>query len=135
MKVEDVTHNNVVIAKIFYNQPIEPGVHFYGENDNSLQVGKQLRMKGEKIKPHKHFPVKIQREETLQEVLYIEKGKVKVVFYGDQWEEVDARILNRGDMILLMKGGHGFEMLEETVMIEVKQGPHDPNSTQRFKGV
>ena len=36
-------------------------------------------------------------------------------------------------MILLIKGGHGFKMLEEAVMIEVKQGPYIPESTQRFE--
>jgi len=133
VKVEDVTHNKIVIAKIFYNQPIDPGVHFYVGGECSLQVGKQRRESGEIIKPHWHIPVKIQREETLQEVLYIEKGKVKITFYTDQWEEIDSRILNVGDMILLIKGGHGFEMLEETEMIEIKQGPYDPEATKRME--
>ena len=133
MKKENNVYHDEVMATVIYAEEIEPGVRFYGENDNSLQVGKHLRMKGEEIKPHKHLPVRIEREETLQEVLYIEKGKVKITFYTDQWEEFDARILNRGDMILLIKGGHGFKMLEETVMIEVKQGPYVPESTQRFE--
>ncbi|MCK5082402.1 MAG: hypothetical protein KAR31_05805 [Candidatus Omnitrophica bacterium] len=133
MKKENIVYNDEVIATIIYAEEIEPGVHFYGENDNSLQVGKQLRMKGEKLGPHKHLPVKVERQETLQEVLYIEKGKVKVIFYDDQWGETDARVLNKGDMILLMRGGHGFEMLEETVMIEVKQGPYDSAATQRME--
>ena len=34
------------------------------------------------------------------------------------------RILQTGDVILLASGGHGFTMLEETEMIEVKQGPY-----------
>jgi len=108
-------------------------VHFYVENESSLQVGKQLRLKGEKIKSHRHMPVKVEREETLKEVLYIEKGKVKVIFYSEKWKEIDSRILNKGDMILLIKGGHGFEMLEDTEMIEIKQGPYDPAATQRLE--
>lgn len=134
MKKENIICDDGVVATIIYAEPIGPGVHFYSEDDNSLQVGKQLRIKGEKIKPHRHLPVKIQHEETLQEVLYIEKGKIKVAFYDDQGEEFDVRILNQGDMILLMKGGHGFEALEETVMIEIKQGPYNPESTQKFEG-
>ena len=73
----------------------------------------------------------MQKEETLKEVLYIESGKVKINFYNDRWEEIDSRILNQGDMILLVKGGHGFEMLEETVMVEIKEGPYNPASTQK----
>ena len=134
MKTENIVYNDKVMATVIYAEKIEPGVHFYSEDNNSLQVGKQLRVKGEKIKPHRHLPVKVQREETLQEVLYVEKGKVKVAFYDDQGEKFEDRILSQGDMILLVKGGHGFEMLEETVMIEIKQGPYNPESTQKFEG-
>src|SRR3989344_1480124 len=122
MKIEHIQHNGDIIAVIFYNRPTDPGVHFYTDNKSTLQVGKQLRFKGEEIKPHRHLPVKMQKEETLKEVLYIESGKVKINFYNDRWEEIDSRILNQGDMILLVKGGHGFEMLEETVMVEIKEG-------------
>lgn len=133
MKVERVQHNGQTIAMIFYNRPIDPGVHFYVENKCSLQVGKQRRLKGEKIRPHRHILVKVEREETLQEVLYIERGKVKIIFYGNKWEEVGSRVLSAGDMVLLIKGGHGFEMLEETEMIEIKQGPYNPAATQRME--
>jgi hypothetical protein len=33
-------------------------------------------------------------------------------------------VLNSGDTILLASGGHGFEMLEDTEMLEIKQGPY-----------
>ncbi|MCK5013149.1 MAG: hypothetical protein KAS66_04975 [Candidatus Omnitrophica bacterium] len=134
MEKENIIYDNEIVATVIYAEEIEPGVHFYGKDKSTLQIGKQLRMKGEAIKPHKHLPVKVQREEILQEVLYIEKGKMKITFYTDEWEEIDSRVLNDGDMILLIKGGHGFEMLEETVMIEVKQGPYNPDSTRRFEG-
>ena len=35
-----------------------------------------------------------------------------------------SEILNEGDFIILINGGHGFKMLEETEIIEVKQGPY-----------
>ena len=46
------------------------------------------------------------------------------------------RILQGGDVILLATGGHGFEVLEEIEMIEVKQGPYagDQDKT-RFDGI
>ena len=131
MKVEPIQDNSETMAIIFYNRPIDPGVHFFIDNQSSLQVGKQLRLKGEEIKPHRHLPVKIEREKTLKEVLYIERGKIRINFYNDRWEEIDSRILNQGDIVLLIAGGHGFEMLEETVMVEVKEGPYNPASTQK----
>lgn len=111
---------------VIYAGEIDPGVHFYAEDQCSLQVGKQRRLKGERITPHRHLAVKVERTQILKEVLYIEKGKLKITFYTEQWDEIGSRILNGGDMILLIKGGHGFEMIEETEMIEIKQGPYDP---------
>ena len=47
-----------------------------------------------------------------------------------------SKILNKGDVILLVNGGHGFEMLEKTEMIEVKQGPYiDGKDKTRFDPV
>jgi hypothetical protein len=67
---------------------------------------------------------KVQREVFYtQEVLFIRKGKVKVDFYDDNRKYIDTRTLITGDVILLASGGHGFQMLEPTEIIEVKQGP------------
>jgi len=132
MKVEHIQHNGESLATIFYNRLIDPGVHFFTDNNSSLQVGKQRRAKGEMIKPHKHVAVKVKRTETLKEVLYIEKGKVQISFYDDKNKHLENRILGQGDMILLCKGGHGFMFLEETQMLEIKQGPYDPKSTARL---
>lgn len=134
MKKENIVYDGEVMAMIVYAGTVDPGVHFYAEDQCSLQVGKQRRLKGERITPHRHLAVKVERTETLKEVLYVEKGKVKTIFYTEQWDEVGSRILNGGDMILLIKGGHGFEMLEETVMVEIKEGPYNPASTQKKDG-
>jgi hypothetical protein len=49
---------------------------------------------------------------------------------------LESRILSAGDVILLAFGGHGFEMLEPTEIIEVKQGPYagDQDKT-RFESI
>jgi len=134
MKIEDIVHNNQILAKIFYKGEVKKGAHFYTSDESSLQVGKHLHFKNDKITPHKHMPVKIVKEESLQEVLCIERGKVKITFFSDDFEELENRILHQGDVILIIKGGHNFEFLEETEMIEVKQGPYNPDSTIRFEG-
>jgi len=58
-----------------------------------------------------------------QEVLFIKSGKVRVDFYDEAREYLESRILEQGDVVLLAHGGHGFQMLEPSEMIEVKQGP------------
>jgi mannose-6-phosphate isomerase-like protein (cupin superfamily) len=78
---------------------------------------------GKVIDPHVHNPVPRQVHYT-QEVLFIKRGKLRVDFYNDQRDYLESRVLREGDVILLASGGHGFEVLEELEMIEVKQGPY-----------
>ncbi len=45
-------------------------------------------------------------------------------------------MLQTGDVILLVSGGHGFVVLEEVEMIEVKQGPYSGDADKkRFSGI
>ena len=66
----------------------------------------------------------------------IRKGRLRVDFYDEEQRYLESRILEAGDTILLITGGHGFEVLEEVEMIEVKQGPYvgDGDKT-RFAGI
>ena len=90
---------------------------------------------GYKITPHTHNKIGRSIFYTL-ETLFIKKGKVKVDFYTSEKDFIESKVIKTGDVILLASGGHGFTMLEQTEMIEVKQGPYsgDPDKT-RFKGV
>ena len=81
------------------------------------------RPKGHIIEPHRHNLVSREVVQT-QEVLFVKSGKVRVDFYNDDQKYIESRILLPGDVILLAAGGHGFEMLEPSEMIEVKQGPY-----------
>ena len=84
------------------------------------------RPKGYTILPHIHNEVKRTINYT-QEVLYIKSGLVKVDFYKLDRSFFMSRVLETGDVILLSAGGHGFEMIEESEIIEVKQGPFSGN--------
>ncbi|HSW61451.1 MAG TPA: hypothetical protein VLJ60_11665, partial [bacterium] len=71
-----------------------------------------------------------------QEVLVMRKGKLRVDFYDNERNYLESRILEAGDVILLASGGHGFEVIEDVEMIEVKQGPYaGENDKTRFVGV
>lgn len=121
--VERISHNNSLLAIIVRSNYGKEGIEFFTPDDFSQQLAYMNRPAGYKIAPHKHN--KAQREVFYtQEVLFIKKGKVKVDFYDDYKQVVGTRILETGDVILLAGGGHGFEMLEQTEIIEVKQGPY-----------
>lgn len=71
-----------------------------------------------------------------KEVLIIKSGMVRVDFYDDDQAYLESRLLHEGDVLLLAYGGHGFEMLEPTEMIEVKQGPYAGEADKtRFIGI
>jgi hypothetical protein len=59
-----------------------------------------------------------------QEVLFLRRGTVKLNLYSSTKEPIGSRVLNAGDLVLLCGGGHSLEMLEDSSMIEVKQGPY-----------
>ncbi len=101
----------------------EKGIHFFTPNEFSQQLAYMNHPAGKIIEPHYHNAV--QRNVVFtQEVLIIKKGKLKVDFYDDDLNHAESRILETGDIILLSAGGHGFEVLEDLEMIEVKQGPY-----------
>ena len=101
----------------------EPGIQFFTPNDFSQQLASMSYQPGKVIPAHTHNPVQREVMHT-QETLFIRKGKVRVDFYTEQREYRTSRILSAGDVILLIAGGHGFEVLEELNMVEVKQGPY-----------
>jgi mannose-6-phosphate isomerase-like protein (cupin superfamily) len=59
-----------------------------------------------------------------KEVLFIRSGRVRVDFYTEAQVYIESTVLEAGDVILLAFGGHGFQMLEASEIIEVKQGPY-----------
>lgn len=121
----------VIVSRDFH----EAGIHFFTPNDLSQQLAYMRHPAGKVIDPHVHNPVARSVQYT-QEVLFIKKGKLRVDFYDSSQQYLESRILLAGDVILLATGGHGFEVLEEIEMIEVKQGPYagDQDKT-RFAGV
>jgi hypothetical protein len=82
--------------------------------------------KGHIIQAHKHLDFKRDISDT-NEVLLIKGGVVKVNLYTSDEKFLCERILKTGDLILLISGGHSFEFLEASEMIEIKQGPYAGN--------
>jgi len=131
--IETIVEGIEAIALIIRADFDEPGIHFFTPDSFSQQVAYMKHPKGKKIYPHVHALVSRQVLYT-QEVLYVKKGRMKVNLYSSKRELVTSRILERGDLILLCGGGHSFEMLEETSMIEIKQGPYaGDNDKIRFE--
>ena len=131
--IEKIVHNNLLMALIVKHTYNENGIHFFTPDDFSQQLAFMRHDVGKMIDPHVHNPVKREVHFT-KEVLIIRKGKLRIDFYTEKQKYIKSRILQAGDVILLSEGGHGFEVLEELEMFEIKQGPYagDMDKT-RFK--
>ena len=121
--IENIVHGLEPIALIIKADFDESGLHFFTPGSFSQQLAFMKHPSGHKISPHVHNMVNRQVLFT-QEVLLIRRGRVRINLYSSDKEFVCSRDLEAGDLILLCGGGHSFEMLEETSMIEVKQGPY-----------
>lgn len=133
--IENISQSGRVLATLLRTTYHDQGIKFFTPDEYSQQLAYMNRVQGYVIQPHVHNAVPRQVEFT-KEVLFIKSGKVRVDFYDDEQNYLESRILNPGDVILLAFGGHGFEMLEASEIIEVKQGPYagDADKT-RFEPV
>ena len=120
-------------AVIIRRGDVPPGVHFFTPDENPLQVGWQMRPKGTLIKAHAHCEVQTKLAGYLQEVLYIQQGRLKIIFYTDDGRPVTERVLEGGDTILLIRGGHAFQAIDDVRMLEIKMGPYDPAGKKNLK--
>jgi hypothetical protein len=133
--IENIVYNDLWLAIIIRANFKEEGIHFFTPGEFSQQLGYMKRPKGYIIEPHihKHLERKVL---YTQEVLLVRSGVVRVDFYDKLQNYLESRILHKGDVILLASGGHGFEILQEAEIIEVKQGPYSSeNDKIRFTNV
>lgn len=129
---ESVEHEGVLIAYIIRRESIPAETMFVTPDDFKQQLGFIVYPKGGEIARHVHKPME-RHLVGMSEVLLIRKGVVEVDFYTDTKEYVNTKRLQEGDLLLLAGGGHGFRCLEDTVMVEIKQGPYiGPDEKERF---
>jgi hypothetical protein len=119
-----------LLATVVRGAATSQGMQFVTDHDSSLQVGCAFYKSGHEVPPHTHYP-KIRKIYFTQEVLMVRKGKILVSVYltqGDRDGSCPKQIvLNEGDIIIFHGGGHGLVALEDSDVVEVKQGPYAGN--------
>jgi len=121
--IEKLVNKGEIISIIIRANYKSENIEFFTPDDFSQQMAYMNREKDYVIPPHIHNPVKREVIYT-QEVLFIKSGKVRVDYFDDDRNYLESRVLNQGDVVLLSGGGHGFYMIEDSEIIEVKQGPY-----------
>lgn len=130
--IEVIEIDSKILAYIISKQWNPKQTNFVTSPDQTFQLGMIVYKKGEKIIPHTHLPIERSVKGT-PECIFVKDGKCYVDLYGSDQKLFKTRVLNRGDIILLLDGSHGFRMIEDTMLIEVKQGPYaGDNDKQRF---
>ena len=133
--VENVVYEGELLAILLRADYHAEGIKFFTPGHFSQQLGYMNRPSGYVIDPHVHNSVSRLVHFT-KEVLFIKSGKVRVDFYTENKIYIESRLLSGGDFLLLAYGGHGFEMIEESEIIEIKQGPYAGNDDKtRFAAI
>jgi cupin fold WbuC family metalloprotein len=121
--IKKIKVNNEIVAKVFkFRKKKFKGIKFFTPNTDNLQVGLMSHPTNHIIQPHYHKNKK-KIIKHMSELLIIYSGKLQVFFYNKKMKRTKSIILNKKDMILLIKGSHGFKTLNKTEMLEIKQGP------------
>jgi len=131
--IEEINNGQECLAMIIRKDFGSYGSHFATSLENPLQIGVIERGAGDVISSHKHLPVQVDHCGIRQEFLHVMMGKVRVTFFDTEGRQVAERILDQGDSLLQMSGGHGFHFEEPTRLIEVKLGPYSTKDNDKQK--
>ena len=121
--IENITWQGVPLAYIIRGKLNPTQTTFLTPPEFKQQVGFIVYPAGGEIQRHMHRPLERHLVGT-SEVLIVRRGRCEIDIYNDERELVATRELAQGDIMLMVGGGHGFRMLEDTVFLEVKQGPY-----------
>lgn len=121
--VEHITWHDQHVATIIRDNYKPDKTTFVTPDSYYQQAGFVVYPQGGKVKRHSHLPLQRHLVGT-PEALMVRKGKVEVDLFSLDKEFLGTWTLDQGDLILLVAGGHSCRCLEDTVLLEIKQGPY-----------
>jgi hypothetical protein len=121
--IEKFSEGDALLAWVIRAGPLPERTTFLTPQDFSQQVGFVVYGAGAEIPRHFHLPVERKIVGTT-EVILVKRGRCDADIYGESRKHVATVSLSEGDMIIMLRGGHGFRIHEDTVLLEVKQGPY-----------
>ena len=121
--VDIIEKAGVELCYIIRGELAPDATTFITPADYKQQVGFVAYPAGGEVQRHLHLPLERHLVGT-SEVLFVRKGRCVLDVYDDAKELVASREVKAGDLVLMVGGGHGLRMLEDTLFLEVKQGPY-----------
>ncbi len=129
---EIVSWNGQPLVYLIRPAPLPEHTTFITPPEFKQQVGFVVYPGGGEIAKHIHLALERHLVGT-SEVLVLLKGRCLIDIYNDEKQLVVTKELEKGDVMLMVGGGHGFRMQEDTVFLEIKQGPYLPvEEKERF---
>ncbi len=122
-----ISNHGVPYAYMWRKDHPVKDIEFFGSQNDDLQVGIMERPAGYTVEPHAHPQPKLPVT-SMSEFLNVVSGKIRVTVFDSHWEAIGSAELAAGEFMLLLRGGHKVEFLEASRVIEVKQGPYDPEA-------
>jgi hypothetical protein len=123
--IEKISWQEHPLTYIIRAEPAPDKTTFLTPPEFKQQVGFVVYPAGGEVKRHLHLPLERHLIGT-SEVLIVRRGHCWMDIYNDDRQLVTTRELWTGDVTLMVGGGHGFRMIEDTIFLEVKQGPFLP---------
>ncbi len=121
--IKEFRHNGILLGALISKEDADSdAIKFYTDKSSDLQTGYAIHPKNSYTDAHIHKIIP-QNINSLQEVLIVTKGKIRVDFYSEDKQYVESAIVPAGMAIMLISGGHGIKQLEDSEYWEVKQGP------------
>ena len=122
--VVEIKEGDLILARHIPEAAWKEGLNFFSQNNEYIQVGLWGYDSGKELKAHIHNEVKREVIWT-QEVLFVRKGKLRANIFNTKEKKVAELEVNSGDIIMLLRGGHGYQILEDdTQVLEIKNGPY-----------
>ncbi len=133
MSIEYIKTKDNVLTSIIIRRDYRPtDTTFITSPDLAQQVGFVVYPAGGVIKRHIHKTVDRQNVSS-SEALMIREGRLEIDIFDKAKNLVATRLLEAGDFVLMVSGGHGFRVIEPSILLEVKLGPYaGPNDKELF---
>jgi len=126
--IENIIHKKKLYALIVHKKfRKKKGINFFTSKESTQQFGYMKHKKDHLIMPHQHNK-RLTKILITTEVIILLKGILRVDFYNEKKKYLFSKRIHDGDLIMLINGGHGFKVLKDVEMIEVKQGPYSLSS-------
>ncbi len=133
MSVNRIFDGDTLCAVHVTAEEWKDGLNFFSEDGDFIQVGTWQYDNGKELKAHQHNPVPRTAEWT-QEAVYVKSGRMTAAIYGLQQQKLGEFQAGPGDILIMLRGGHGYSILEDgTQILEIKNGPYPGAERDRFR--